>query len=78
MMNDALETPEDLDRIEILQKYRDCKGKTPKFTANTIVANPDFEKIREGGFETYHFEPFTETYKKHTATTARFRLSKQE
>ncbi|MCI4647568.1 hypothetical protein [Phaeodactylibacter sp.] len=73
MMNDALETPRDLDRLfEILQKYQDCKGRPPKFTANTIVANPDFEKIREGGFEEYHYEPFTETYKKHAATTATF------
>ena len=73
MVNDALESPRDLNRLfEVLQKHKDSKGNPPKFTANTIVANPDFEKIRESKFEAYHFEPFTDTYKRHTATAATF------
>jgi hypothetical protein len=30
-----------------------------------IVANPDFEKIKEDKFQQYHYEPFTETLKRY-------------
>jgi hypothetical protein len=32
-----------------------------------LVANPDFEKIQESGFQKYHFEPFTKTLERYTA-----------
>lgn len=75
MMNDALETPKDLNRLfEVLQKHKNSRGENPKFTANTIVANPDFEKIKESAFEVYYFEPFTATYKRFTETADTFKV----
>ena len=32
-------------------------------TPFTNMANPDFEKIKSGGFIEYHFEKFTDTLK---------------
>jgi len=63
MMNDALETPEELFKLyEVLQSVTDSKGRPACFTANTIVANPDFERIRESNYKNYYYEPFTKTY----------------
>jgi len=47
--------------FEILQNYKDMNGNHPLITANTIVANPNFKKIRESNFEVYYYEPFNET-----------------
>jgi len=63
MMNDALETPEELFKLyEVLQSVTDSKGRPACFTANTIVANPDFERIKESNYKNYFYEPFTKTY----------------
>lgn len=64
MLNDALETATDLSNLfDVLTKYKDSTNQSTKFTANTIVANPDFQKIAQSNYETYYFEPFTTTYK---------------
>lgn len=53
-LRDALETEDDLDRLySILEKYTDCRGRHPVFTANIIVANPDFAAIRNNNFQSY-------------------------
>ncbi len=63
---DALESNTDLEMLfEVLMKFKDEKGNHPIITANTVVANPDFEKIKATEFNEYHFEPFTETLKKY-------------
>ncbi|MEQ8704188.1 MAG: hypothetical protein RIC19_09730 [Phaeodactylibacter sp.] len=68
MMNDCLESEEDLQNLfGVLQHYKDHKGNHPIFTANTIVANPDFDKIAASSFEEYYFEPFTNTYRRYYA-----------
>lgn len=46
---------------EVLSKFRDSKNNAPIITFNTVVANPDFNKIRESDFINYHYEPFSET-----------------
>lgn len=64
--NDTLASCEDLQALfDILSKHKDSKGNFPVITANTIVANPDFEKIRKSNFKEYHFELFTETLKRY-------------
>ncbi len=61
---DALESNTDLNFLfETLVSIKDSKGNPPKFTANNIVANPDFDKIKASDFEKYFYEPFTETLK---------------
>jgi hypothetical protein len=60
--NDALENNADMQLFaEALLSVRDSKDRPAKFTLNNIVANPDFERIRESGFTRYSHEPFTET-----------------
>lgn len=60
---DSLETAEDLEAIfETFSSIKDYKGNSLKLTANTIVANPDFEKIKENNFTEYFYEDFRKTY----------------
>jgi hypothetical protein len=59
---DALETDEDLDCLfEVLEGVRDGQGRPACLTANLVMANPDFGKIRETDFREYFYEPVRET-----------------
>jgi len=63
---DTLAGRADLDALfNLLVGFRDSNGNHPVFTAVSLCANPDFEKIRESGFETYHLEPFVTTLKRY-------------
>lgn len=63
---DALESNEDLILLmDSLKKFTDSTGRTPVFTGVNIVANPDFQKIRENNFSKYEYELVTETFKKY-------------
>lgn len=63
---DSLASELDLASLfEVLASIKGSNGEYATITANTIVANPDFEKIRLSGFKTYFFEPFTETLKRY-------------
>ena len=46
-------------------KFKDKNGNHPVFTPMSVVANPDFNKIKENGYESYHYETFDETCKKY-------------
>lgn len=60
---DALESGEDLAFLfGVLNSVKDRKGNPAVFTANNIVANPDFVRIREHGYQSYFYEKFTDTY----------------
>ena len=62
---DTIASAEDLSNLfEILYAFRDSAGNNPIITANTNVANPDFEKIKESQFAHYYFERFTTTIEK--------------
>ncbi len=63
---DTLESNEDLYNLfDVIRSFRDRKGNHPAITANVVVANPDFKKIRESGFSEYFFEPVTETLRRY-------------
>lgn len=63
---DNLANQEDLEALfDTLMSVTDSKGRHAVLTANTIVGNPDFEKIRESGFREYSWEPFTETLQRY-------------
>lgn len=63
---DTLENNDDLSILfELLLRHRDNNGNHPVITTNTIMANPDFLKIRNSNYLEYHFEVFTETLKRH-------------
>lgn len=62
---DSLANEEDLDSLfTVLKKIKDFKGNYPVITANTIMTNPDFEKIKDSGFKDYHYELFTNSLKR--------------
>jgi hypothetical protein len=70
-MYDTLASKEDLTALyEILIKFEDLNGKSPVFTAISLVANPDFEKIKASNFKEYYYEPFTVTLKKYNQENA--------
>lgn len=74
---DSLESEEDLIALfEVLIKHKDKNGNHPVFTANGIIANPDFIKIKESYFQEYFYEPFTITLQKYNYNKS-FRLWEQ-
>lgn len=72
---DGLARPEDLRMLfDVLTSYRDKNERHPVITANSVVANPDFTKIRASNFEEYHYELFTDTLKRYKETESSFDL----
>ena len=63
--------------FELLSSFRDYKGNHPLITALTVVANPDFEKIRENGFNKYFYEPFPGTLERYYGSDNPFFLWKE-
>lgn len=62
---DTLADSNDLSRLfEVLSSVKDRNGLCAVITPVSVVANPDFERIRESGFKIYFYEPFTDTLKK--------------
>lgn len=75
---DSLASEDDLTALfETLKKHKDKNGNHPVITANTIVANPDFEKIRACNFSRYHYEIFTESLIRSPHHTNSFQLWEQ-
>ena len=65
---DALECNNDLERLfDVLGSVIDLNGNPAVLTANTVMANPDFEKIRNSGYQKYYYEPFTKTLERYPA-----------
>lgn len=64
--NDSLATEDDLSSLfEVLQSVKDKNGNSAVFTAVSVVANPDFDKIEQSGYQQYFYEPFTDTLKRY-------------
>ena len=60
---DSLCSAEDLDAVyAVLQKHKDCVGNFPIITANAVVANPDFDKIKASDFQVYFYETIDQTF----------------
>ena len=52
MLYDGLALDEDLEGLfGVMEEFRDRDGNPPVMTANVLMANPDFERIRAGGAE---------------------------
>jgi hypothetical protein len=72
---DSLLSQDDIELLfEILTSFRDSNGNHPVFTANCVVANPDFDKIKESKFEHYHYELITDTFKRYPKHENNFQL----
>lgn len=62
----SLLSEDDLELLfDVLSSVKDSKGAHPVITANVIMANPDFDAIRETGCERYCFEPFARTFERY-------------
>ena len=74
---DSLASEKDLNYLlELLSSFKDIHGNPLKITANTIVANPDFAKIRDNDFKHYFYEPFTSTLARYPQHANSFNLWK--
>lgn len=72
---DCLESEQDLSMLfEILSSFTDIHGNHPVITANTVMANPDFDKIKESDKTEYFYEPFTTTYTRYPNQNRSFAL----
>lgn len=75
MLYDSLESEEDLSFLfELLREFKDSAGNHPVITANVLVANPDFDRIKKDNFCKYYWEPVTESFKKYPKHSKSFGL----
>ena len=75
---DNLATKHDLENLfEVLQSVKDKNGHPAVITANTLSANPVFDKIHESNFTQYYYEPFTDTLKRDAAHADAFKVWKE-
>jgi hypothetical protein len=60
---DCLECESDYQALyNVLGKYKDSEGNCPIITANMVMCNPDFEKIRNANYQHFFTELFSTTY----------------
>ncbi len=72
---DSLASEEDLELLfDTLTSFKDKQGNHPVITANCVMANPDFDKIKADNFNSYHYELITETFKKYPNHSGCFNL----
>jgi len=72
---DSLASEKDLSLLfEVLLSHETKNQKKPIITANTIVANPNFDRILEADFSEYFFETFTDTLKRYPEHLGSFKL----
>lgn len=75
---DTIASREDLEKLfEVCNSFRDINGHPLVITANAVVANPDFDKIRESNYTRYFYEPITETMERYYPGASPFPLWKE-
>jgi hypothetical protein len=63
---DALESERDLTNLfDVMSKYKGSDGLSAKMTANCILANPDFQKIKASNYQEFHYEKVAETMQRY-------------
>jgi hypothetical protein len=77
-LNDSLATSEDLESLfEVLASIKDSSGRELVITPVSVVANPDFEKIRRSDFQEYFYEPIDITLNRYPPCNGSFDLWKK-
>lgn len=67
---DILESKKDLDDLfNVLSSYRDYQGNSPVITGNTLMANPDFERIKNADYQQYYYRSIVQTYQDYYGST---------
>jgi hypothetical protein len=75
---DSLATAEDLASLfEVLSAVKDSTGRPAVINPVSVVANPDFIKIKQSDFTEYFYEPFTSTLKRYNGCENSFALWKE-
>lgn len=75
---DTIASPEDLQALfEVCDSVKDSHGRPAVITANCVMANPDFDRIRQSGFNEYYYEPITATMSRYYPNTDLISLWKQ-
>ena len=63
---DALASKTDLEMLfNLLLSIVNVDGQHPIITANAIMANPDFDRIKESDYQSYYYEPFYKTFERY-------------
>lgn len=63
---ETIESNDDLEELfNVLTSFKDINNNNVVFTPMACVANPDFKKIKDSGFEGYFYEPVFETLKRY-------------
>jgi hypothetical protein len=76
--NDTLANQEDLCALfETLNGCKDKNRRAAVITAVSVVANPDFNRIKENNFQEYFHEPFTKTLEKYHGDSKAYDLWKE-
>lgn len=75
MCYDTIASDEDLQMLfDVLRSVRDANGRPAVLTANVLVGNPDFDRIRASGFQSYHSIGLNETFERLRGTDRRYAL----
>ncbi len=75
---DSLASEDDLELLfDLLTSYKDINNNHPIITANTIVANPNFNKIKESNFTEFYYEKFTDTLQRYPKHANSYKLWNQ-
>ena len=76
--HDSLASDDDLTVLmDALSSVKDSNGNPAKLTMNCVVANPDFEKIKNSGFSEYYYELFPDTLRRYPHHDNAFSLWKE-
>ena len=66
---DSLEKEEDLSMLlQVLSDVKAYSGKKPVFTLNTVMTNPDFDRIKSNSFEYFYKESLFDSYRRYYGT----------
>jgi len=77
-LNDTLADTEDLTELfTVLRSCRNERKQHPKFTFNTVMANPLFNDIKASGYLEYSYEAFPETLNRYYPNESVFELWEQ-
>jgi len=75
---DSLAGRDDLEALFlVLSCFKDHRGNHPVITANSVMANPDFERIKESGYNKYYYEPFKKTLERYPKLNRVFEMWEQ-
>jgi len=78
VLYDSLESEEDLIALfDLLKSIRNRENENPIVTANCLVANPDFYKIKKSNYSEYHYKLISDTFSSYPKSTRCLNLWKE-